>query len=616
MKSYIDAFLGTISPEFLKKHTQALMEKELPQTNKANHDAVDYISDLMTKEGLDCERIEFLSDGRKVCQDKIMPMCWDVSVGRLTVVSDWDGERVIADYDKEPFSIVRFSTETPKEGLTARLVTWDKMMQGEDVKGAFVTVPLGMFPTDKALVPVLERGGIGLINGTVRAEEFQVDTRLWANNCSETNSWYVNADERPFVSYCVTPRILKQLEEAAKKGEVLLKAECDGRRFEGKMPAVTGLLKGESDRELWLMAHTAEPLEDDNSAGVISCIQSLISIKRAIAEGKIPKLKYSIRVLFAPELYGYAAFAEHFGGVLRERCIGGVVVDGMPVSSETLSAKLLFAPAAVPFYGNFLLEGIYNEYEKTALEPPFVAAWGDHWGDDCFMSDSSVGLPTQMPTYGRKYYWHNSHQRYNYIDYNLFANSCAVYTAYIAAVAAYDSDKCERFLPTAAVFAINRLVEIASTEPERKGSDANARLNHRLNIELANIRAFKDAGVCETAIENACKLVEAFAGGLNPTTNEKKEATPVYDSFDNIIPERLIIGVPHDFAKVPLERRWHPVDDDLLARVFSAMDGKKTLKEIVTEAEWEARKCWSENELEAFLETVKFMAEFGYIKLN
>ena len=43
MKSYVDAFLGTISPEFLKTHTQGLMEKELPQTNKANLEAVDYI---------------------------------------------------------------------------------------------------------------------------------------------------------------------------------------------------------------------------------------------------------------------------------------------------------------------------------------------------------------------------------------------------------------------------------------------------------------------------------------------------------------------------------------------------------------------------------------------
>ena len=88
-----------------------------------------------------------------------------------------------------------------------------------------------------------------------------------------------------------------------------------------------------------------------------------------------------------------------------------------------------------------------------------------------------------MPTYGKKYYWHNSHQRYGYIDYEFFAKSCAIYTAYIASVAAYDSDKCERFMPQAAAFAINRLVEIASVEPERKGADAKARLNHRLNTE-------------------------------------------------------------------------------------------------------------------------------------
>ena len=617
MNTYLNAFLTEIDEKFLKDHTFALMQKELPQTNSANHEAADYIYELLKENGFDAERINFVSDGKTVCQDKIMPICWEATYGRLTIMSEWNGDRVIADYEKEPFSLIRCSVETPEEGLTARMITWEQMMNGVDATGAFVTVPQGTLPTDKVLIPILDAGGIGLINGTLWTPDVIPDEVFWANNCTETNSWHVNADERPFIGFSVSPNMLKRLEKAANEGDVILKAETDAHRFAGEMPAVTALLKGESDREFWVIAHTAEPLEDDNNAGVISCIHSLALIKKAISERKIPSLKYSIRVLFSPELYGPAAFAEKFGGVLRKRCIGALNVDGMPICPEHTRMILQFAPPAIPFYGNVLLEAIWDEYKKTVQEVPFPADWFDHWSDDCFMSDTSVGLPTVMPEYIGRTFWHCSYQRGDYVDYAQFARVCAVYTAYIASVAAYDSEILEKTLPKAVVYASNRLAEIASSVPTRPGTDEKKRLAYRLNIEINNIKAFKDAGVNEYAINKACKMLEYFATNLTPVKAPgKSEETPYFDSTSEYIPERITIGVPHDFANAPLSRRWHPVLLNLLSRVFSAMDGKKNLQTLIIEAEWEEKMSWSEEEIADFIDTMKFMAEFGYIKLH
>ena len=616
MKSYLNAFYGKISEDFLKKHTRALMEKELPQTTPATHRAADYIFDLLKENGLDAQRLNFVADGKTSYQDKIMPMCWDATYGKLTVESEWDGDRVIADYEKEPFSLVRFSTSTPENGLTARLVTYKQMQDGADAKGAFVSVPQGTFPTDKIVVPILNAGAVGIVNGTVWGADRTPDSVLWANNCSETNSWYVNADERPFVAFCVTPRTLDKLEKATESGEVILKAETDSHRYEGKMPAVTAVLEGESKRELWVMAHTAEPLEDDNSAGVISSIHSLISIKKAIENKKIPSLKYTIRVLFAPELYGFAAFAEHFGGVLKERCVGAICVDGMPICPEHLQVNLQFATSANPFYGNALLELVWDEYRKEIMQPPFVTTWWDHWGDDCFMSDTSVGLPTVMPEYAIRQFWHNSYQRYDYINYPQFARVCAVYTAYIASVAAYDSDRIKASLPKVVICALNRLTDAASVKPPRAGTDEAERLNYLLNIELNNIRAFKDADIDKSELDKYCDMLLNFVKNIVPVKADAKENTPVFDSAENIIPERLVIGMPHDFAKVPLERRWHPVNLNLFSRVFSSMDGKKNLKTLITEAEWEERNSWTEAEIADYINTLKFMEEFGYVRLK
>ncbi len=615
MKRYLNAFSGKIDCDFLRRHTRALMECELPQTTPATHKAADYAYKLLKDNGFDAQRLNFVSDGRTEHMDKIMPLCWDVSFGRLTVMSDWDGDEVIADYEKEPFSLVRFSTATPVGGLSARLVTWAQMQSGVSAKGAFVSLPQGLFPTDKAVVPALDAGAVGIITGTVAAPEYEGDSVHWANNFSETNSWYVNEGERPFVGFSVSPNTLKKLESAAEKGTVMLKAETDGRRYVGEMPAVTALVRGERDREFWVLAHTGEPLEDDNSAGVISSVHSLISIRNAVNSGEIPSLKYSVRVIFAPALYGFAAFADSFGVPLHNKCIGAICVDGMPICPEHDAVNLQFATADIPFFGNVLLEAIWDEYNRTVMKPPFVTSWWDHLGDDCFMCDRSVGLPTVMPEYAVRLYWHNSHQRYGYVDYEKFARVCAVYTAFIASVAAYDSDALTRVLPRAAVYAERRLAQAAESAPPRPGTDENERMRYLTEIELSKLRAFADAGVSAESIDTACRTVEEFAASLIPLKAAVKQDTPVFDSLASVVPLRTSVGVPHDFARMPLERRHRPFILNLMGRIFSAMDGKKSLARLITEAEWEERTAWSEAELADFMHTLKLMDEFGYIKL-
>lgn len=616
MKSYINPFIKMQDAEFLKKHTVALMEKELPQTNKANHAAADYTYELLKSLGFEAERLNFISDGKTAYQDKIMPLCFDLTYAKLTVESEWEGERLIADYEREPFSIIRFSTQTPKGGITAPLIPFEDMLAGTDVKGAFVLLPPDLFPTDKALVPILERGGIGLVSGTAKSGTLSPDTVHWANNCSQTNSWYVNADEADFIGFCVTPNIRERLYAACKKGEVLLKAETDCHRFAGEMPAVTALIKGECEREFWILAHSAEPLEDDNSSGIIASIHAMLSIKKAIENGEIPPLKYSVRLLFAPELYGYAAFANHFGGTLHNRCIGAISIDGIPLSKDKQDIKLIFAPPAIPFYGNVLLEAVWKEFENMLPNAPKVNGWCDSWGNDCFMSDTSVGLPTIMPEPATSTFWHNGIQRYGYINYNQFATSLIGFTAHIAAMVCCDGEKYDSLLPNFADLAINRLKEVIQKKPLRAGSNAKERLHHLAAIEIANIKSFSDAGASEDSITAAAKKIEGFVQSADVCEADKTPMGNTLQKYAGIIPSRLTIGIPHDFARIPLERRYRPFILPLMSVVFSAMDGKKSLAELITECEYEQRVCYTEKELDDFCETLLLMEEYGYIEIK
>ena len=61
--------------------------------------------------------------------------------------------------------------------------------------------------------------------------------------------------------------------------------------------------------------------------------------------------------------------------------------------------------------------------------------------------------------------------------------------------------------------------------------------------------------------------------------------------------------------------RTHFLQTFLISRVFSSMDGKRSLKELITEAEWDQGTAWSESELTYFRKTIGLLAEYGYIRL-
>jgi len=620
MRKYLETFLATKDEKFMQIHMQKCWELEMPCTTAAKHRSEDYVYNLLIENGIEAERLNMIADGRTVCHDKIAPVCWDVSVARLTVVSDWEGDPVVADYDRHPFHVIQYSTSVPEGGVTVKLVPYERMVAGEDVHGAMVLLSAGQLPIETALVPILDAGAIGLVNGTATLASGAVmdpDSLLWANNCTETNCWHVTEGDRPFVAFCVTPRMRDRLEEKCAQGDVLVKVECDGKRYEGTLPAVTALLPGESKREFWLIAHNGEPLEDDNNCGVITCVNALIQIKKAVEAGKIPPLKYSIRFVSSPELNGQAAMAVHFGGSLRERCIGAVNADGLPVSPITDGLKVQFAPPPIPFYGNPLLLGVWEEYNRLTKEAPFVTEWRDYWCSDSFMSDPTVGLPTVMPTYPKPVFWHNSRQRPGYLKYDRVANVAAVYAAYAALVAAPDPEMLHRFLPTAAANAMRKLAREAQTPPARKGTDSKAKLAHRLEIELADLRAFELAGADPKAIETACEQVLHFYETLEPVPSEEKDAeTPAFDALAELIPMRTSEGVPHDLARLPFRQRMQPLIPTMISRVFSAMDGVRDLRDLVTQAEFEEGLMWDEDVLTDFARILKLLAEYGYIALK
>ena len=99
--------------DFLMKETAALTDLEYPQTFKARANAANYAKEILLREGFsNVEKVDFPADGKTAYQDKRMPISWDVTNAKLTILSAVPGleRKVVADYQEHPYSIVWGST--------------------------------------------------------------------------------------------------------------------------------------------------------------------------------------------------------------------------------------------------------------------------------------------------------------------------------------------------------------------------------------------------------------------------------------------------------------------------------------------------------------------------
>lgn len=619
MEDYIRPLASLMDRNWLSEHILNLYRIERKQTFPAWQKAAKYTYDLLVKEGFDSHLLSFPADGVTTFQDKCTPLGWDVSTMRLRVVSGVPGfeNKVIADYETEPLMAVKGSVSTPPGGITARLVTEAQMKAGEDVKGAFILLGQATRPRGAVLRMLLDLGAIGWVSDYLENPHTTPDSVAWINAGVEYNSWHVQAGDRDFISFQVTPRTGFALRDACEKGTVKVHAVSDGRRYETTLPAVTALLPGEDQREVWILSHLYEPLIDDNSNGVIGSI-AILKALRTLAKENAIKLKYSVRVIFASEMYGFAAVADHFGGHLSDKVIGGINTDGILASTDKASTKILRAieaPDEPGFAGNILLNAATRAF--SAKYPSITIIKQDHqYGDDCFMSDQTIGIPTVWIHYGGKGgYHHNSFQNESIFDPDASAPHLAYVAEWVRSMAAMSPEEAETLLPDALANA-KRILSDAVKQTVRCGTDHGARMAFLLTREKEKIRSLK--------LWTDSDLVEKTAMSLTaPEDISACEATDQpqdwYHYTENFVFERLTVGFPHDLVKLPREKRT-PMPGtilyDTIADIFSRMDGKKTLKQLLTETEWDKGIVFEESTVRTYLHTCTKLADAGYLSMQ
>lgn len=629
MKDFIAAFEKRFDHKWLDTNVLNMYKLERKQTFPYWQKSAQYACDLLKAEGFEAELIDIPADGKTVYQDKCTPIGWDVTKQTLTVVSGVPAlnGKVISDFEQEPLMAVKHSVATPPEGITARVVTEGQMKAGEDVRGAFVLLDQTTRPRGENMRMLLDLGALGWISDFLENPGRTPDDVAWINAGTENNSWHVQAEDRPYTSYQITPTSGVALRNACQAGPVKVHAYSDGRRYETTLPVVTGLLRGEDPREVWMVGHLYEPLIDDNTNGVIGSIEILKVLRDMAAAGEI-KLKYSVRVIFASEMYGFAAATEYFGGDLNGRVLGAINMDGITGSYDKSvhnEYRAIEAPDLPGFAGNILLHEATDHFSLN--HPEMIISREDHgYGDDCAIGDSTIGVPVVWIFHGPKGLHHNSWQNENQYDpekYYIHLGYCA---AWVRAMAALTEDEVKEILPGAAARAQN-VIDAAAADSVRVGTDCKARLEFIYERECAKLRALQlwaeipeiDAAANSLTVPAPANTVVDVVPAVDRPDYARAQTKSWFDYADDFIFGRLTRGFPHDLMKKPFKARNQMPGTILystLADVLSRMDGKKTLKTIYSELEWDKNLILDEKTAKEYLMVCTMLSEWGYLSLE
>ncbi len=618
MRDYIKTFEGMFDEKWFLEHTLNIYRHERKQTYPEIEKAARYIYDLLIKEGFEAEYLEFPADGKTCYQDKCMAIGWDVSKMSLEIVTKIPGltNPVIADYEREPLHAVKHSVATPPDGLDVNIITESQMKAGADVKGALVLLDQGTKPSCEPMRMLLDLGAIGWVSDYSENPNTNPEGVYWANGAAEYGVWHINAGDREFISFQINEKDGRTLRQAASNGGVKAHIFSDAKRYESKLPAVSALLPGKSPREIWIVAHTCEPLVDDDSNGVVASIGILKALRELSEKGEL-NLKYSVRVVFASELYGMSAVCEYYGGNLSERAIGAINMDGFTSSTDKAIHKELISREAsdIPgFAGNIILDKTDENFKRNHSEIKVTKR--DHsMGDDTFFGDSSIGMPTVWLLHNHYGYHHNSVQDESIMDVEAARINFAYAAEWVRAMAALTEDELKEILP-GAVEKANEVLETEAEKEIRPGSDAKARMEFIRNREVCKIKNLALWGDADEINKEAESVTMPRAIKAAP---EKIEATPWYDYAENFVFSRAMRGFPHDMPDIPKERKIMGFGGMLynkFAEVFSKMDGVKTLRVAIDEAEWDRGFIFTEAEIKTWIHRCIMFSEYGYLNMK
>ena len=387
----------------------------------------DYLERTMRQIGLaKVERGSAPADGVTQFGFWTMPLAWDVTSARLELIES--EPRVLADYSKEPASLVMWSGATPPGGVVAGVVEW---RPGVDVKGRMVLTeaPLDLSQRGALKASLYQAGAAGMISYATESPS-QPDGHYWINAWGD-HGWGFTKTSSPLVGFSITPRQGAYLRDLLRHGVgVRVKAVANTRYYSGRYPWVTAVIPGSgSDQEVLELGHAFETGAQDNSTGVAAMLEAAATLTRLIEAGKLARPRRSIRVLVMPEDYGSAAYiAGHMERM--QHTIGAINMD-VPAGpyDEVGAYNFAMNPDVSRSYQDALILRVAETY-YAAIPGRVPRAIRYRPTSDSYLSDPMIGVPTVAANSSSSAH-HNSADTLDRVDPRSLRDLSAIVAAYL-----------------------------------------------------------------------------------------------------------------------------------------------------------------------------------------
>ena len=544
------------------------------------------------------EVVEFPADGKTAYADFVMPLAWDVTEASLEIVEPAAEARVIARRSDEPNVAVMWCGPTPSEGLTGGLVCWDELSDDErtsvDLSGKFLFTHQKPPGLKKA---ALEHGALGVIGdyGFDRSKPEFRDCVCWANAWSETIGWPMVAADRPLPGINLSPNqgdeLLRLLGEHP---DLTVRVTVDSRLYDGTIPAVSGLMKGETEQEVCLIGHQFEVGANDNASGCAAIVEAARCIRKMVTAGDLPKPKRSARFMTTSEMYTSIPFGVANPDVMG-RMVAGLNLDMIcPYKGYDSPMDFYQNPDANACFTDDLLEVIVRRVWERNAAPWVWERKPTELSDNCWC-DPHIGVPMSWISWHGREFWHSSGDTMDRLVPDAIRDVATATVAWLA------------FLLTAGEEDAAWLAELELDRGRRRLEAADdARRDYVLARELRRIESISRLGESD-AVERAA--AELAGGGDVP---EPFPEDPD-DEASQLVPIRKC-AAPLTFSRIPQGERefGSPLWNSKLNAALYWADGERSVREIEHLVLMEHGELPKQDLLDWF----KFLARYGYVEFS
>ncbi|MHB1354683.1 MAG: zinc-binding metallopeptidase family protein [Anaerolineae bacterium] len=628
-----DILRSAIAHEFNLETLEALTRRiagfERSGSYQRFGESASYCAEELRKAGLSgVEEISLPADGESTHMDFTMPQAWEATEAELAIVEPAADAVPLIDYASMPLCLANRCGPTPPEGVLAEVITAEELWARESAPGVLVYTngkpPQTWRPEerDPALCSnslravAAAKGALGLISDFSPAREMDPDATYWINGWGSPG-WYTTREDMPLCCFSITPAKGALLADLLHRGPVRVFAKVQSRLYDGAIKTVTALIPGRQEREIVLMAHIYEPFMGDDAIGAAALIEIGRTIITLQKKGVLPPLELGIRLLIGMERYGFAAYFKD--EARRKRALLGISMDaiGLPPELTKAAIEVRLSPPSMPFWGDLLLRRLAQD---TLTEYPIVTVPGT-LSDDTFISDRTIGIPTQW-VWTRVGATHHSslwlQEEFN--DWHLGSMIARLIISYIVRLTTTKQqnttallEAMEQSLTGEGAVQVAEWIESLSRNGlslrQVKRQSEQWFLWQRGRIEsFAGMFPDVDLTAIRDVVENFEHTLETV---LSHYPEDSNNMGPMEAEAHRTVLLRTSLGIPASQARVP----WGERIAESHEQALNWADGVRTVSEIAALAQPLATPAEEEEWLRRFMRYCRLMAKYGYLEL-